>query len=75
MTQAALVFMGPVNLDDQHEQGRLTRFRECLSGEVRMQTSAPFDIFQYRKDIAWGRLPQPCVWLHAWNLDSTFDCP
>ncbi|MCI5125164.1 MAG: TIR domain-containing protein, partial [Candidatus Electrothrix sp. AR5] len=47
--------MSYVNLDDQHEQGRLTRFRELLSGEVRMQTGEPFDIFQDRKDIAWGQ--------------------
>jgi F-box protein 11 len=47
--------MSYVNLDDQHEQGRLTRFREYLSGEVGMQTGEPFDIFQDRKDIAWGQ--------------------
>lgn len=52
MSRTALAFMSYVNLDDQHEQGRLTRFRECLSGEVRMQTGEPFDIFQDRKDIA-----------------------
>jgi F-box protein 11 len=32
----------------------LTKFRERLSGEVRMQTGETFDIFQDRKDIAWG---------------------
>lgn len=55
MSRTALAFMSYVNLDDQHEQGRLTRFRECLSGEVRMQTGKPFDIFQDREDIAWGQ--------------------
>ncbi|CAK8716344.1 hypothetical protein GMJAKD_05510 [Candidatus Electrothrix aarhusensis] len=55
MSRTALAFMSYVNLDDQHERGRLTRFRECLSGEVRMQTGEPFDIFQDRKDIAWGQ--------------------
>ena len=55
MSRTALAFMSYVNLDDQHEQGRLTRFRECLSGEVRMQTGELFDIFQDRKDIAWGQ--------------------
>lgn len=55
MSRTALAFMSYVNLDDQHEQGRLTRFRECLSGEVRMQTGEPFDIFQDRKDIVWGQ--------------------
>jgi hypothetical protein len=47
--------MSYVNLDDQHEQGQLTQFRERLSGEVRMQTGESFDIFQDRKDIAWGQ--------------------
>jgi len=47
--------MSYVNVDDQHESGRLTQLRERLSGEVRMQTGAPFDIFQDRKDIAWGQ--------------------
>ncbi len=55
MSRTALAFMSYVNLDDQHERGRLTRFRERLSGEVRMQTGEPFDIFQDRKDIAWGQ--------------------
>jgi hypothetical protein len=32
--------MSYVNLDDQHEQGRLTRFRECLSGEVHLRGNA-----------------------------------
>jgi F-box protein 11 len=55
VSRTALAFMSYVNLDDQHEQGRLTQFRERLSGEVRMQTGEPFDIFQDRKDIAWGQ--------------------
>ena len=55
MSRTALAFMSYVNLDDQHEQGRLTKFRERLSGEVRMQTGEPFEIFQDRKDIAWGQ--------------------
>jgi cobaltochelatase CobT len=55
MSRTALAFMSYVNVDDQHESGRLTQLRERLSGEVRMQTGAPFDIFQDRKDIAWGQ--------------------
>jgi F-box protein 11 len=47
--------MSYVNVDDKHESGRPTQLRERLSGEVRMQTGAPFDIFQDRKDIAWGQ--------------------
>ncbi len=55
VSRTALAFMSYVNVDDQHESGRLTQLRERLSGEVRMQTGAPFDIFQDRKDIAWGQ--------------------
>ncbi len=47
--------MSYVRSDDQHEQGRLTRLRERLRGEVRMQTGEVFDIFQDRADIAWGQ--------------------
>lgn len=55
LSRTPLAFLSYVNLDDQHEQGRLTQFRERLSGEVRIQTGEPFDIFQDRKDIAWGQ--------------------
>ncbi len=55
MSHTPLAFLSYVNLDDQHEQGRLTQFRERLSGEVRMQTGEPFDIFQDKKDIALGQ--------------------
>ncbi|MCW5206388.1 right-handed parallel beta-helix repeat-containing protein [Desulfobulbus sp. F5] len=55
MSRTPLAFLSYVNLDDQHEQGRLTQFRERLSGEVRMQTGEPFDIFQDKKDIALGQ--------------------
>ena len=47
--------MSYVRLDDQHENGRLTQFRERLSGEIRMQTGEAFEIFQDRNDIAWGQ--------------------
>jgi len=47
--------MSYVRFDDEHEDGRLTRFRERLSGEVRIQTGEAFEIFQDRKDIAWGQ--------------------
>jgi F-box protein 11 len=55
MSQTPIAFLSYVNLDDQHDQGRLTQFRERLSGEVRMQTGEPFDIFQDRKDIKLGQ--------------------
>jgi parallel beta-helix repeat protein len=66
MSQTPLAFLSYVNLDDQHEHGRLTQFCACLSGEVRMQTGAPFDIFQDRKDIAWGQQWQE-------RLDTSLD--
>ncbi len=55
LSRTALAFMSYVNLDDRHENGRMTQFRKRLSGEVRMQTGEPFEIFQDRKDIAWGQ--------------------
>ncbi len=50
-----LAFMSYVRLDDEHEEGRLSKFRERLSAEVRMQTGEGFPIFQDREDIAWGQ--------------------
>jgi F-box protein 11 len=47
--------MSYVRFDDQHENGRLTEFRNRLSGEVRMQTGEDFPIFQDRNDIQWGQ--------------------
>jgi len=41
--------------DDKHDGGKLTQFRERLSGEVQMQTGEEFDIFQDRKHILWGQ--------------------
>jgi parallel beta-helix repeat protein len=55
VSQSPIAFMSYVRSDDQHEGGRLTQFRERLSGEVRMQTGESFEIFQDRNDIAWGQ--------------------
>ena len=55
MSHKPIAFMSYVRLDDEHEAGRLTQFRERLSGEVRMQTGEAFEIFQDRNDIAWGQ--------------------
>jgi F-box protein 11 len=46
--------MSYVRRDDQHENSRLTQFRERLSGEVGLQTGEEFPIFQDSNDIAWG---------------------
>ena len=43
--------MSYVRSDDEHEEGRLTQFRQRLSGEVRMQAGQEFLIFQDRNDI------------------------
>lgn len=47
-------FMSYVLLDDEHNDRKLTQFRERLSAEVRVQTGRDFPIFQDRNDIAWG---------------------
>ena len=47
--------MSYVQLDDKHEGGRLSEFRERLSGEVRIQTGEEFPIFQDRSDVEWGQ--------------------
>jgi hypothetical protein len=48
-------FMSYVRLDDAHDDGQLTTFRERLSAEIRMQTGEHFPIFQDRNDISWGQ--------------------
>jgi parallel beta-helix repeat protein len=50
-----MAFMSYVRYDDEHENSRLTKFRELLSGEVRMQTGEDFPIFQDGYDIQWGQ--------------------
>ncbi|MFN9646032.1 MAG: TIR domain-containing protein, partial [Cyanobacteriota bacterium] len=54
MNDAPVAFLSYVRFDDEHDNGRLTQFRERLSREVRIQTGQSFEIFQDRKDIAWG---------------------
>jgi parallel beta-helix repeat protein len=48
-------FMSYVRLDDAHDDGQLSAFRERLSAEIRMQTGEDFPIFQDRNDVAWGQ--------------------
>jgi len=47
--------MSYVRSDDDHDDGRITKLRERLAGEVRMQTGKSFPIFQDRNDILWGQ--------------------
>ena len=56
MSNNPIAFMSYVRMDDAHENGRLSQFRERLSGEVRMQCGEEFEIFQDRNDIAWGQI-------------------
>jgi parallel beta-helix repeat protein len=55
MPKPPAAFLSYVRLDDKHERGRLSEFRERLSGEVRIQTGEEFPIFQDREDIHWGQ--------------------
>lgn len=59
-------FMSYVRFNDQHDDGRLSQFRERLSAEVRVQTGEEFPIFQDRNDIAWGQNWQE-------RIDQTLD--
>jgi parallel beta-helix repeat protein len=55
MKRKPAAFMSYVRFVDEHDEGRLTLFRERLSAEVRVQTGEGFPIFQDRKDILWGQ--------------------
>jgi parallel beta-helix repeat protein len=48
-------FMSYVRFDDTHDDGQLSKFRERLASEARMQTGVEFPIFQDRNDISWGQ--------------------
>lgn len=48
-------FLSYVHSDDEHDMGAITRLRDMLQGEVRMQLGEAFDIFVDRDDIAWGQ--------------------
>jgi len=55
MTSSPVAFLSYVNTDDQYEDGAITKLREKLEGEVRMQTGdKSFRIFQDRNDVKWG---------------------
>ena len=48
-------FMSYARFDDENDSGRLTEFRERLSGEVRAHTGEKFEIFQDVEGIKWGQ--------------------
>jgi parallel beta-helix repeat protein len=66
MSRQPAAFMSYVRFNDQHDDGKLTQFRERLSAEVRVQTGDEFPIFQDRNDIAWGQNWQT-------RIDKTLD--
>jgi F-box protein 11 len=49
-----IAFLSYVRADDAHEEGRISAFRARLSGEVRLHTGEPFEIFQDHLHIHWG---------------------
>ncbi len=51
----ASAFLSYSHIDDEHDGGFLSKLRERLSGEVRVQTGQKFDIFQDRINIRWGQ--------------------
>jgi F-box protein 11 len=66
MPDGPAAFMSYVRFDDQHDDGKLSQFRERLGAEVRAQTGREFAIFQDRNDIAWGQNWQQ-------RIDETLD--
>lgn len=53
--RSPMAFMSYVRFDDNYEDGKLTRFRERLSSEVRLQSGQDFPIFQDHADIKAGQ--------------------
>ncbi len=49
-----IAFLSYVRSDDEHDDNRISKLIERLSGEVKMQTGEDFPIFQDRNDIGWG---------------------
>jgi hypothetical protein len=50
-----IAFLSYVRNDDDHDLGAITKLRERLEGEVKVQSGRPFEIFQDRNDIRWGQ--------------------
>jgi cobaltochelatase CobT len=53
-----IAFLSYVRDDDAHDLGAVTKFRERLEGEVKVQSGQRFEIFQDRNDIRWGQFWQ-----------------
>lgn len=50
----SMAFLSYATLDDEHNNGWVTRFRNLLSTEIEAQTGEKFEIFQYKDSIGWG---------------------
>jgi len=50
----SIAFLSYTRFDNTHDEDRIARFCERLSGEVKMQTGQTFPIFRDRKDIKRG---------------------
>jgi F-box protein 11 len=53
--RSPMAFMSYARFDDDYEDGKLTKFRERLSSEVRLQSGQDFPIFQDHADIKAGQ--------------------
>jgi len=54
-TEPPLAFLSYTHQDDVHEGGKLRKFAERLSGEVRLHSGEDFPIFVDRSDLKWGQ--------------------
>jgi F-box protein 11 len=54
MNPTPRIFFSYARQVDEHDAGRLTRLRERLQGEIRVQTGLPVEIFQDISEIRWG---------------------
>jgi cobaltochelatase CobT len=50
-----IAFLSYVRDDDDHDMGGITKFRQRLEGEIKVQSGKSFEIFQDRNDIRWGQ--------------------
>ncbi len=50
-----LAFLSFVSSDVQHEEGRISQFRERLADEVSMRAGQELTVFQDRDDILWSQ--------------------
>ena len=55
MNKEPIAFLSYSHFDDQHDGQYITRLRQLLVGEMRVQTGIDFEIFQDRENIDWGQ--------------------